>query len=298
MTNQDTGKIELLAVDLLDRHRPLVNSLKQLSRSLSLEFGWHYLLDLAWILNELGNVKGKRILDAGSGTGMIQWHLAQQGAEVISVDRAARDQLPLRFRARFRVEGLRKSDLLPSLQVLRNNLFGPGTLKVKAANQARDLMSIAYLRREPGRVIIYNQDLKNLADIATGSVDAVVAVSALEHNEPADLEQVVPELLRVLKPGGRLAATLPAARDQDWYHTPSSGWCYSEASLRRLFSLPGEAPANYDRYNEYFEALRDNQELRDGLASFYFHSGKNGMPWGVWDPQYLPVGVLRIKEVS
>ena len=27
------------------------------------------------------------------------------------------------------------------------------------------------------------------------------------------------------------------------------------------------------------------------LADFYFRSGDNGMPWGNWDPQYMPVGV-------
>ena len=37
-------------------------------------------------------------------------------------------------------------------------------------------------------------------------------------------------------------------------------------------------------------------ELRDNLASFYFRSGDNGMPWGKWDPQYQPVGVCKVKR--
>lgn len=287
-------KIEILSVDLLDQHRPLVIALKRLARSLDLELGWHYLLDLTWIISQLGPVKGKRIMDAGAGTGLMQWYLAQQGAEVISVDRSSRAALPLRFRASFRVSGLRsgaQADLTPWRQVLKS---------VKIARQARDMLgavpyNATHLRRGPGRVVLYNQDLKTLADIRDNSLDAVVAVSALEHNSPEGLEQVVAELMRVLKPGGRLVASLCAAREQDTWHVPSSGWCYTDASLRRLFCLPADLPSNYNRYDELFQALRSNAELRQGLAGFYFRSDKNGMPWGKWDPQYQPVGVCKIK---
>ena len=78
------------------------NALKKLARSLGLEFGWHYLLDLAWIIQNLGDVQGKRLIDAGAGTGVLQWYLALEGAEVLSVDRGSRRDLPLRFRRRFK----------------------------------------------------------------------------------------------------------------------------------------------------------------------------------------------------
>jgi SAM-dependent methyltransferase len=73
-------------------------------------------------------------------------------------------------------------------------------------------------------VLVYNQDLLNLVDIADNSLDAVVSVSALEHNTPEGLKAVVQELMRVLKPGGVLLATLTAGKDQDWWHEASSGW--------------------------------------------------------------------------
>jgi len=75
-----TDQIEILSVELLDQHRSTVLALRRLARSLGLEFGWHYLLDLTWIISLLGPVKGKRILDAGAGTGVLQWYLAEQGA--------------------------------------------------------------------------------------------------------------------------------------------------------------------------------------------------------------------------
>lgn len=289
-------KIEILSVNLLDEQRPTVDELKHLAHSLGLEFGWHYLLDLIWIIHSLSLVNGKRIMDAGAGVGVMQWYLADHGAVVLSVDRSSRADLPLRFRRRFRARGLRGQDLLPAGQMVREKLFGPGALQVKITSQARDLAYLTRLNRAPGQVIIYNQDLKTLSDVPDNSLDAVVAVSALEHNTPQDLELVVAELLRTLKPGGTLLATLGAARDQDWFHEPSHGWCYSEATLRRCFQLPTGSPSNYDRYDRLFTALANCAELRDNLGSFYFNSGNNGMPWGKWDPQYQPVGVCKIKQ--
>jgi SAM-dependent methyltransferase len=149
--------------------------------------------------------------------------------------------------------------------------------------------------RKSGQVIIYNQDLVNLVDIADDSIDAIVAVSSLEHNSPDGLERVVAELMRVLKPGCALLATLGTARDSGWYHEPSKGWCYSEGTIRKIFDIPSEVPSNYDQYDRLFNKLQDCKELRQNLASFYFRSGDNGMPWGKWAPEYQPVGICKIK---
>jgi SAM-dependent methyltransferase len=275
----------------------MVQALKRLAHSLGLEFGWHYLLDLTWIISSLGPVKGMRILDAGAGTGILQWYLAEQGAEVISVDRLSRARLPLRFRNRYNVHGLRPQDLLPASKLLRDSFAEKQTQLFNLKSQARDLAGLADLHRAKGRVIIYNQDLQNLCDLAEAGLDAVVAVSALEHNPPENLSIVVAELMRVLKPGCKLLATLGASRDKDWLHVPSQGWCYTEASLRQIFDLPSDASSNYDDYDVLFTALRSCTELRKGLASFYYHSGENGMPWGRWDPQYQTVGVCKLKRI-
>lgn len=293
MTHSET--IEILPVSLLDENRATVKSLKRLGRALGLDFGWHYLLDLTWIIQHLGPPKGKRIMDAGAGTGVIQWYLADNGADVLSVDRESRAALPLRFRKRFNVTGLRPQDLLPASQALKLSLTKAGHPLLKIAAQRRDLFSFVQWQRATGRVTIYHQDLRTLTDIPDNSLDVIVAVSSLEHNSPPDLERVVDELLRVLKPGGLLLATLAAAPDKDWFHEPSKGWCYSEASLRRCFKLSPQVPSNYHRYPELFNTLANCAELRDNLAAFYFRSGDNGMPWGKWDPQYQPVGVCKVK---
>lgn len=299
-----TECIEILSVELLDRHRPLVEDLKSFSRSVGLELGWHYLLDLAWIVSRLDLERDRHILDAGAGTGVLQWYLAQHGATVISVDRMSRSALPLRFRRRFRAQPVRQPDLLPDWQVFRMGFLkdsqadGRRGLARRISVQGRELAGYLLASPVSGCVRIYNQDLGNLDDIGTGQLDAVVAVSSLEHNSREALPEVVAELLRVLKPGGKLLATLVAGKDEDTWHEPSQAWCYTDRSLRRIFDLPGGVPSNYSRYDSLMASLRQNSELRDGLARFYFKSGTSGMPWGKWDPQYQPVGVLKLKAPS
>ena len=297
------GGIEILSVESLDKHRALVESLKSFTRSLGLELGWHYLLDLTWIISHLGEISGQRILDAGAGTGVLQWYLAELGATVFSVDRMSRADLPLRFRRRFHVQGVRRIDLNPDAQAFLAGFHKatdgalPRRWLGRLVSQCRELAGYLFPRHTSGCVKIYNQDLSNLVALHTDSFDAVVAVSALEHNSPAGLQQVISELLRVLKPGGLLLATLVAGREQDTWHEPSSAWCYTDQSLRRLFDLPAGTPSNYSQYDQLIAELRDCAELRDGLAKFYFKSGQTGMPWGKWDPQYQPVGVCKIKPL-
>ncbi len=290
--------IEVLPVSLLDQHRQQVETLKALARSLGIGIGWHYLLDWTWMLARLGEVGGMRILDAGAGEGLLQWYLAGQGAEVISIDRNSRAELSLRYRARYTVKGMAQDDLVSPEQVWRKNIRQamsfPSRLNA-AFRGVGGVIGAALPKNSPGRVIIYNHDLTSLPLIADNSIDAVVAVSALEHNSPGSLSQVVDELMRVLKPGGVLLATLGASFDQDWFHEPSQGWCYTEGSLRKLFHMPAQTPSNYAQYHELFLALKNCDELRLNLADFYFHSGNNGMPWGNWDPQYQSVGVFKKK---
>jgi SAM-dependent methyltransferase len=290
--------IEVLPVSLLEENRRTVNDLRRLAGSLGLEFGWHYLLDLTWMIARLGPASGLRVMDAGAGTGILQWYLAGRGAEVLSVDRMSRSQLPARFRLRYHVSGMRPDDLVPNRFTSR---LGPAGSSGFGGRLAGSVISLARknlpkrLDRRKGKVVIYNQDLKSLDDIPNNSLDAVVAISSLEHNDPTDLPLVVAELMRVIKPGGLLLATLGAARDRDWFHEPSRGWCYTEGTLKEVFGLPVETPSNYARYEELFRDLKNCGELRYNLAEFYYRSGENGMPWGIWDPKYIPVGVCKVK---
>jgi SAM-dependent methyltransferase len=299
--------LEILSVALLDEHRPMVTELKALAAELDIGLGWHYLLDLSWIVARLPPSPGT-VLDAGAGTGILQWYLAEQGWNVVSVDRVSRRHLESRFRTRYRVRGLRPMDLarLPSgRRALVRRLTGGvrrlQSLVVAVRHGYRPRIATPAGRppREApagsGEVLIYNQDLRSLADIADGSIDEIVSVSALEHNTPDALQEVVAELFRVLRPGGRLIATLVASNREDWYHEPARAWCYSEATMRRIFGLDASVTSNYEQYDRLLESLRASAELRTNLAAFYYRSGANGMPWGKWEPQYQTLGVCKVK---
>ncbi len=300
--NTDLGQIEILSVSLLDSHRTIVEEMRRISKDLSIDLGWHYLLDLSWTAQQLAPTPGMRVIDAGAGVGIMQWWLAEQGVDVISVDRASRHDLPMRLRQQYRIQGWRKQDLVPLHKSILQS-FLPSRSPRRWHLYPQKLSSI--LRQWPwkpkvvphsGTVLIYNQGLASMPEIPDNLVDAVVSISALEHNSPDGLRGCVAELMRVLKPGGKLIATMHAAREQDWFHEPSKGWCYTEATLRDIFDLPADCPSNYEHYDELFAELQGCAELRDGLPSYYYSSGNNGMPWGIWDPKYPPVGVTKAKN--
>jgi SAM-dependent methyltransferase len=290
-----TDRLELLSVSLLDTERATVNDLKKIAHQLKLEFGWHYLLDISWILSQVDPIPASlTFIDAGAGTGVIQWYLVENGATVISVDRNSPAN---RFRRRYKIQGLRTEDLASADNLGRHNVHSTKTMVADWIDQVRFTASqlIGIKGEESGKVIIYNQDLSNLLDIQNDSIDVIVAVSALEHNSPQGLKKVVEELLRVIKPGGKLLATLGASRAEDWFHEPSQGWCYSETTMREIFKIDRDTLSNYADYDVLMGQLSSNMELKNNLASFYYKSGDNGMPWGNWDPQYLPVGVCKVK---
>ena len=293
-------KIEIFDSEILNTYQPLVEDFNALSRELHIGLGWHYLLDLSWAAQQLNPTQGMQVMDAGAGRGVMQWWLAEQGVDVISADRVTRRNFPMNFRQRYRIQGMREEDWAPKTD-LYNFLPSPSPLRWHLYPQ-KLITSIRQLRYKPeidpvrGTVYIYNHDLKSMSDIPDESVDAIVSISALEHNPHDELKDCVAELMRVLKPDGKLIATIAAARGEDWFHEPSKGWCYSEVTLREIFALSSNCPSNYDRYDELFESLRNCNELRDNLADSYFQSGNNGMPWGIWDPKYQPVGVVKIKQ--
>ena len=291
--------ITLLGPDLLSKEAGLVKEFRALAGRMGIQLGWHYLLDLAWIGRELGDPKGARILDAGAGTGSLQWWLAEKGAQVISVDRQDRSDLSFRFRMAYKVQGLREVDLLTPGQMIARRLQhdpgGIGSRSMAAVRAALGGMLSRTRSKAPGEVIMYNHDLVPLQDLPDEHADAVVSVSALEHNDPENLQPVVDELMRVLKPGGMLLATMAASPDRDWFHAPSQGWCLTSSSLRDAFGLPSRSEDDFTDFASVLEDLRACKELEDGLAPFHFESGENGMPWGKWDPQYVPVGIKVYK---
>ncbi len=300
---QPGDSLTLLGPSLLDRHAELKHEFIRISRSLHVPIGWHYLMDLVWAANEIRAIQPHpaRVLDAGAGVGLMQWWLAKNGVEVVSVDRTSRS-IGRRMRAWTHVVGL--AEELPTLRrgaltrLRRVGHPGGASSAREIAGVLRDLVLGDPTHGEAGQIRILEADLGAMSALEDESVDAIVSISSLEHNAREALPQVVAELMRVLRPGGRFIATVGAAGDDDWYHEPSAGWCFSEATLRSIFGLSADCSSNFQNYEAILADVRVSAELRDNLAPFYFRSGSNGMPWGRWDPKYLSVGIAMRKRAN
>ena len=226
--------------------------------------------------------------------------MSQSPSEARSTQRLGVVKGALLFR--YRVDGLRPGDLDSAWQVVWRRLRQADEsigYRLRGALRA-GLTGIfgPFVPKAAGRGTFYRHNLETMSELEDESFDAVVSVSALEHNDPSVLPQVVQELMRILRPGGVLLATLAATRDQDWYHEPSQGWCLTEATLRSAFGMPPDSLTNFSEYDSLFAVLRDAEALRERLAPLFFESGESGMPWGVWDPKYHPIGIRRHKRIA
>jgi glycosyltransferase involved in cell wall biosynthesis/SAM-dependent methyltransferase len=322
MTNT-SSKIEILSLDLFKSLKSEMAIVESLRGQLDTGIGWHYYLDLAWIIRQVERLpRGSVILDAGAGTGLTQFLLAELGFNVISVDFATR-QFPPAISTRYSeiMHVVNDQSIVFDNEYTRHLASTYNAKHGEPANIAHtfgspeDLASFVQRTRlrgdqradhglfhrdvvhQCGRIYLYKADLRDMKLIRSGLVDGVVSVSSLEHNDHAGVDACMRELRRVAKPGGLFAITVGGSLGDDWFHEQSRGWCYSEGSLKKLFGLPIDVVSNYGEKDRLFDELRKEQnELHKRLAPFYFQSGNNGMPWGKWEPAYLPVGVTLIHD--
>lgn len=298
--------LELLSPTLVEKYPEKVQKIDHLCGCLWKEIGWHYILDLTWILENVERLKlpeGATIIDAGAGKGILQFLLADLGYNVLSVDFSPYN-IPFLPALAFpigRIEGknvehdyikhIREVGSFRSklsrlrIKILRNR-FAPFSLLAMSASKL-------FGWRKPGRIQFYQTDMKCMDQVKANSIDAVVSLSALEHMDMDDIPDAVKELERVLKPGAPMIITTSAARDKDWFHQPSKGWCFSESTMKKIFEIFPVESYDVSGYDKLMEQFQRSQELKRRLSSLYFASGNNGMPWGKWDPKYLPVGIIK-----
>jgi len=313
---QSDAFIELLSPKLIEQYPTIVRELDDLQKTLGLDIGWHYILDLIWILKIIKPSQGMRIVDAGAGKGVLQFVMAERRASILSVDfNYRRFSLPLRLGYEIGYSGnshlehpylehlsRRHQDASNRLRFLRSQVLRVLYASVRHTRAGLSAPGNWLMRRigrrNPGNIIVCTCDMVKMDKITSGSVDAVVSLSAIEHMAPEDIKKAYKEFWRIVKPGGRIALTTNASKSQDWYHQPSKAWCFSESSIRELFQLREQATSNWGIYPEIMGQIRNSRELRNRLSPSYRLSGQNGMPWGEWQPSYLPVGIMikRARE--
>jgi ubiquinone/menaquinone biosynthesis C-methylase UbiE len=302
------NKIELIPHSILDERHQLVLFVKNTAKELNLQFGWHYILDIVWILDQIERQsipKGSVILDAGAGNGIVQFCLSRLGYKIISVDFGPRNP-GYNITKYFKIDNLMNNNTGFDHKYLnhKKNSFStsPNLTKIMYDFIKKGILSLLpilqdfFSQRPRPEITYYKADLQNMELIVSDSIDAVISVSVIEHNSEAEVVKIMKELKRILKKNAPMFITTSASGREDWFHQPSHGWAYSESTIREIFlSSDSKYQSNYGLYDEMMEQLVKSQELKYSLSPMYFKSGDNGMPWGKWDPQYYPVGIVNSK---
>lgn len=140
-----------------------------------------------WCFEQVAPAPGMRCLDVGSGASGFQFVLAAAGAHVTSVD-------PL--------------------------LKPPGGTEWTFSRREFDRCNRAF-----GNKVTFIQDFLENADLPPASFDRATAVSVIEHIPPEGVRSLAPAFARLLKPGGRLIATIDLFLDcAPFTDKPTNDW--------------------------------------------------------------------------
>lgn len=293
----------LLAADLLRTKE--FKEYKYWKNALAAEPGWHYALDIIWIIKKIKSLKlpkSATILDAGAGYGLMQFILAGMGYNVISVDYSPR-KIPFPYIFMFNL----KNSSTPSsttgkyikhlnkISGDQKNILIKLLLIVKRVSSWNFISFITQTLKKTshGNIQFLKADFSNLKMIKSHTVDAIVSVSAIEHCPSFHhIQKSVKEFERVLKDNSPMIITTSAAKHKTWFHKNSQGWCFSKEDLSKLFSLQ-KSGKEYQNYKEIFYNINGSVYLQKSLPSYYFYTERCGMPKGIWNVTYLPVGIFK-----
>jgi ubiquinone/menaquinone biosynthesis C-methylase UbiE len=276
------------------------------------QLGWHYITDLCWIYSKVKQwPKGLKVLDAGGGGGPTQFLLAEMGFNVINIDLSL-SKPPNAYKQRYHTD----LEILPSFSPTRyNKLLSSFNSNSGSKFQFKQLIkslpiykwydylkysdlsmnsekwrnSVGLKEVPTGSISWKIGNLCQLVEIPSDFFDAVVSLSSLEHIPTDILDEALQEINRILKPNALWAVTTSGTeKSSTWFHEPSQGYCFSSSDFEERFgakSLKAQEPSTVlDKY-------QNCSYLKENLADFYKKSGKYGMPWGIWDPKYIPVGL-------
>lgn len=276
------------------------------------QIGWHYITDITWIYSQIKEwPRDYKILDAGGGGGPVQFLMAELGFDVTNIDLNL-NKPGFVYQKRYQCI----YEVLPSFKSTKYGTFLSGDdgkkQYLKALIKRIIKQSIPYKWWMARRYAIKHEQWRKTMKLSTAKIghiewlkgnlchipelpdntfDAVVSLSAIEHIPLENLEAALYEIKRVVKPDGRWAVTTSGTKMvETWFHELSQSNCFSSHDLEKIF---GANPKGKQSPQEILQKYQNNSYLRENLAKFYFKSGKYGMPWGKWNPKYIPVGIFR-----
>ncbi|PJZ45508.1 hypothetical protein CH361_10810 [Leptospira brenneri] len=309
-------EIKLLFASLLNDEEK-IKEITHWLRVMDRPNGWHYDLDHVWILKELekaGILPGSTILDAGAGQGIMQYLLASRGYNVISLDFSPRTPPP-RSKGIFKIYGEGNVEISyhhPYMKFINFN----SKQSEKLLNHLK-WKKFKKLPELPGRIIrkinsyiqyLFERLFKNHmkygtirylrapfhdVPIESGSVDAVISVSAIEHSDIELFNDNIKSLSRLIKQGGLMLLTTSATEDKDnHYDEKVSGWCFSIDSLVSYF--PGST-VDFDS-KACSDSLLGSNVFMKRLDPYYYLDPNSPFYRKKFQKlPYLPVGIKLVK---
>jgi ubiquinone/menaquinone biosynthesis C-methylase UbiE len=315
-------RIELLDTALLDDQQVL-KEIDHWLKVLQRPNGWHYDLDIIWIIKNIQKLdlpQGATILDAGAGLGVMQFILASRGYNVISLDFTER-QIPEFTKGIFKIE--KKDSDLGDYKHEYMDFMTYGQKKDDGqANRASSSKIIAAYIKDPYRMICYLRDrflnffniyywierLKghsrfgkitflraafNNITIDALSVDALISISAFEHNNYDDMPGSIKQFQRVLKNNAKMFITTSASGGKDWYFQPAKGWNLSLTTLADWFGIARPSASSFD---QCLKKIQNSAVIKSRIHHFYRYDGRNGLPYArLEELKYVPVGIVKTK---
>jgi len=304
--------IEILDSDMILRNPAKLSLIDYWKEVLHCSVGWHYDLDIIWILNKIEESrlsKGSLIMDAGGGNGLLQFILSSLGYNIFSIDSSYRS-VPFPASLIFDINKSNVTSGGTSKQYNYSNHFfnlhnilrllnNPISHLYYFLNKLSFFKSSYFynellkrIRNNYGEITFVKCDFTDLSIFNDNYFDCIVSVSALEHNDRNNIRKSVNEFQRVLNNNSHMFLTVSASKSSDWFFKPCLGWCLSEKSIRFLFDIP-DASSNFENYDLLFDKLRKSAIIKSRIDKSYFRSGDNGLPWGKYEPKYQPVGIAR-----
>lgn len=319
-------KIELLGIELL-RDKEKLKLINHWLKVMNWSNGWHYDLDIIWILrriNESGLARGSTIIDAGAGLGITQFILASLGYNVLSLDFIDRpipkfsknifciDKIDhnlggyrheyMEFMNYGQKNPIRKVNLAYILELFRK-AFDSKRFSLNfylARHRFMQALNLAYLleltrcHKDFGKITFLRGTFNNIP-LADNCADALVSVSAFEHNTYDDMPTSIIEFMRVVKKDSPLLITTSVSEGDDWYFKPPKAWNFSRKTLSLWFDIPEDKVVF--NYPEVFDGIVSSKALEKRMPSSYKLSVDNGLPYGrLKDAKYLPAGIVKIKK--
>jgi len=302
---------ELLDPELFNKYKKEVLYIDKWLKIINRSNGWHYHLDILWILQELKNAgikKGATILDAGAGMGIAQFVLASLGYNIISLDFTARVK-PKFAKNIFDIK-LNSQDLDYKHPYMDYIKYKDGSEKKDLKNiKNRNLTRSFYSKIRTLKNFITNKletfkDHSNFGKIEfmraafhqiplkDKSVDAVISVSAIEHADRDIIKENLKEICRIVKDDGvSLITTSSTNKNETIYNEKYESWEFSESELNDLLKLNnkndfGLVEKKYLKSKDFINRI-DIFYSKEKSSDFYKRKF-NKIP-------YFPIGIKLFK---